>query len=306
MKHRLQRLFLCFVLLSSPFLYVYGKADFQKDEVIIAVLDTGIDDSHELLRGRVIQGFDFIDRDWISEDQDGHGTHVAGIIAREAPGARILSVRIIDNDNDVKYSHAAILYAISQGADVINMSFVEPYQPLTQWAIQYGLSKGVTFVAASGNQGLEEVGYPARYNGVYSISGYEEDGHQFFGNFGENVDYLAPGWKVESAAPDGGFATKSGTSMSAAYVSGVLGYMHTAKPDIKRKELRELLDARSYEVTKISEAASTVQGRSERQLDSIAANAGVDAQVRIPAGSGEARPYKVIDKARIEAGLLAD
>lgn len=305
MKRRVHHLFLSIVLLASPFLYMYGKADFQTDEVIIAVLDTGIDDSHELLQGRVIQGFDFIDGDWISEDQDGHGTHVAGIIAREAPGVRILSVRIIDHDNDVKYSHAAILYAISQGADVINMSFVEPYQPLTQWAIQYGLSKGVTFVAASGNQGLDEVGYPARYDGVYSISGYEQDGHKFFGNFGEGVDYVAPGWQVRSAALDGGTTIKSGTSMSAAYVSGVLGYVHVAKPGINRDELRQWLDEQSYPVTKLPGTVVPERGRVDR-TDTVAADEGANPDVFNDSSTGEARQYKVIDKGRVVKGLLRE
>ncbi|GEM_PF-3325553 len=301
MKFRLHRLFLCFVLIISPFLYLYGKADFRTDEVVIAVLDTGVDDSHELLKGRVIQGFDFIDFDWNSEDQDGHGTHVAGIIASEAPGARILSVRMIDNDNDVKHSHAAILYAISQGADVINMSFVEPYQPMTQWAIHYGLAKGVTFVAASGNQGIDDVGYPAKYDGVYSISGYEQEGHQFFGNYGEHVDYVATGWLVESAALDGQYTVKSGTSMSAAYVSGVLGYMHMMNSPDNNRELEKMLDEYAYPVTK-QDVRSDNRGNRIAQHDAVAAYANFVPVSLSSLEIGAIEQYKVIQKERIVNG----
>ena len=241
-------------------------ADFDTDEVIVAVLDTGVDPNHPLLEGKVINGVDFASRDFDTSDPDGHGTHVAGIIAQEAPEAKILSVRVIAEDDDVRNSAWAVLYSVMRGADVINMSYVEPYSKLTEWAIAYGKSKGVIFVASSGNQGKNQISYPSKYDGVYSVAAFDPDNGRVFGNISEKVRYLAPGINIRSAALDGGYTNKSGTSMSAGYISGVIAYIHTLIPDIQPEELDQLLELASLEVES-HEVTPGLQGHVFRIVD---------------------------------------
>lgn len=213
-----------------------------KDEVIVAVLDTGVDDSHPLLQGKVIQGYDFVDFDSVSDDMDGHGTHVAGIIASKAPEAKILSVRVISSDNRLLNTHLAILYAIAKGASIINMSYAESYHWLTEMAIRYGQLKGVVFVASAGNKGINDTFYPAKYKGVFSISGLNEQENAVYGNYGAQVNYLAPSVSIRSAGLNGSYTTKSGTSMASAYVSGVLAFLKTNQPALTKNGLVAILD----------------------------------------------------------------
>lgn len=231
------------ILLSSLFT-TFPMENSTHDEVIVAVLDTGINADHPQLEGRVIQGWDFADMDDIPMDEDGHGTHVAGIILNNAPNAQILSVRLI-KEKDVIHSASAILYAISQGADIINMSFVEPYNPFTALAIRYGRSQGVLFVASSGNQQRNEVLYPAKYDGVISVAAVDDQHHFLYGNYGEGLGYAAPGIQISSANLVGGQTKKTGTSMSAAYLSGVLAYLKDQHPNLPSDQLLDILEKQS-------------------------------------------------------------
>ncbi|CAM3524495.1 S8 family peptidase [Marinicrinis lubricantis] len=232
------------VLLISYIMVYAGCANFNREEVIVAVLDTGVDSEHPLLRGKVIQGWDFADQDRDSSDDDGHGTHVAGIILEKAPNAKILSVRVIKND-DVMNTGLAILYAITQGADIVNMSFVEPYHPFTEMAIQYGKSKGVVFVASSGNQNQDKVLYPAKYDEVISVTATDESLHYVYGNYGRTVNFAAPGMNIRSASLDGGYLNMTGTSMSAAYMSGVMAYLKSMYPSMGSEDLEDYLNTAS-------------------------------------------------------------
>ncbi|MFD2673063.1 S8 family peptidase [Marinicrinis sediminis] len=234
------RLMLLF-LLVFPSTYFQTTASTAQDEVIVAVLDTGVDDSHPLLAGQVIHGWDFIDQDPLSEDQTGHGTHVAGIIKQNAPEAKILAIRMITGQ-DVQHTAQAILYAISHGADIVNMSFIEPYDVLTEQVIQFGISQGVVFVASSGNQQEDAVYYPAKYEGVLSVAAVDENFESIYGNYGEGLTYAAPGINIESAYLDGENKRMTGTSMSAAYASGVIAYVKQQYPQGTVKQLQYILE----------------------------------------------------------------
>lgn len=230
----------------STLLFVLGTLQTNQDEVIVAVLDTGIDDTHPLLQEKVVQGYDFVDFDPLSDDAIGHGTHVAGIIASKAPEATILSVRVISDEDRLHNTHLAIMYAIAKGASIINMSYAESYHWLTEMAIRYGKLKGVVFVAASGNRGINDSFYPAKYDGVLSISGINEQSEKLFGNYGTRVSYLAPSVGIRSAGLAGDYAVKSGTSMASAYVSGMLAYLKTFDPSLTEPQLLQYLDESSY------------------------------------------------------------
>lgn len=226
----------CFTLfiIAGAVLYGFFKIDFQREGVIVAVLDTGIDADHPLLEGKVMQGYDFVRFRRDTDDANGHGTHVAGIIATIAPEADLLPVRVINDQDQVRRSWLAILYAVVKGADIINMSYAEKYNVATDLAIRFARAKGVVLVASSGNLGVDDVFYPAKYEGVYSVAGWDDHHGRIFGNVGRQVKYAAPGFYIQSAATGGGYTIKSGTSMSAAYMSGVIAHLKAdsmANPD---------------------------------------------------------------------------
>ena len=235
-------------------------------EVLVAVIDSGVDTSHPDLINSVWQnpgeiGFDlsgldkktndidddgngYVD-DWqgwnmvagnnnVSDDQ-GHGTHLSGIIAAgmndnvgivgAAPNARILPVKILDNTGVGTYAQAAegIVYATDMGARIINLGFGGTgSSDLLQNAIQYALNHNVLVVAAAGNSGNATTYYPAGYPGVLAVSAVAPDmSWATFSSSGQHISLSAPGLGIYSTLPGGTFGTFSGTSMSSAQVSGV-------------------------------------------------------------------------------------
>ncbi|NDI35524.1 S8 family peptidase [Chengkuizengella sediminis] len=248
MRNKYKNIILSLTFILYPIIYIVFPTD-RTNEVIVAILDTGVDDSHPLINTQMLEGYDFIDFDSQPEDLVGHGTHVAGIIVTNAPNVKILPIRVISDKDEVQNTYLGIIYAVMNGADIINMSYAESYSLLTDLAIKYGQSKGVIFVASSGNQGIETVFYPAKYSGVYSISGYDQNNKMIFGNYGELVSYIAPGINIRSADLNGGYVEKSGTSMSAAYVSGVIAYLKSNEPSLQNEELTDQLNVISKIVT---------------------------------------------------------
>lgn len=217
------------ILIFSFVLYIRFY-DFQTENHIIAVLDTGVKSQHELLQGKVLDGYNFIEWNRDIEDKEGHGTHVAGIIAKESPESMILPIKVLGDDKKGNMTTSLpILYAIIRGADVINMSFgSKQYDLFTQWSINLASTKGIFLVAATGNDGEERVFYPAKYKNVLGIgNSNQENDIEESSNFGEGMDYLAPGVQIKSAGMMEKEEFKTGTSMSAAYVSGMIGFLET-------------------------------------------------------------------------------
>jgi subtilisin family serine protease len=225
------------------------------ERITVAVLDSGVCLTHPELSDTLLPGFDFVDvlgdadeflGDAVEADPDptdevGHGTHVAGIVAAKgenmpegvAPLCRILPVRVlgalrqgerrvgaglIDNIN------SALKWAVDKGADIINMSFGIRHEggglPHRE-VVEYALSRGVTLVAATGNDGLEELYYPGALPGVIAVGAAEADGEKAsFSTYGPQVMLVAPGTEVFSAYRENGYAYASGTSQAAPFVSG--------------------------------------------------------------------------------------
>ncbi len=238
------------VLMGVAYAYFHN---FSSKQTIVAVIDSGVDYNHPDLKGKVIEGPDYVDGDSNPMDQYGHGTHVAGTIVKEEPHAKILAIRIADSKgNIVSGSTLPILYAIFHGANIVNMSYSQNYSRLTQWAIDFGYAKGVRFVAASGNQGLSTVDYPAAYDHVLAIGGYNDltDGLYLNGNTGKKVTYIAPAVDVLSSdiVPQK-YSEKTGTSMATAYASGVLAYLDYAKKNISSSNLLSKLKQLSHQIS---------------------------------------------------------
>jgi len=192
-----------------------------------------------------------------------HGTHVAGIIAADEIGiltnAKILPIRAIpDGDERDKDIANSILYAVNNGAKVINMSFGKYYSENTKHvflALKYAEEKNVLVVHAAGNEysnNDKKSIYPTSTYNKIKLTNYltiaastPNDGEHIvasFSNYGKNsVDLLAPGEYIYSLAPDNTYSYLSGTSMAAPIVSAIAGMMFSVKPDLSPKEVISLI-----------------------------------------------------------------
>jgi len=242
--------------------------------VTVAVLDTGIELDHPELADVLVAGYDFVDiidgagrflgdflgGDEVPEDEVGHGTHVAGIIAAKGIGmpagvvsvCQLMPVRVlgalekggrrvgaglIDNINN------GIKWAVDHDADVINMSLgVEPVggELPHEEVIDYARQKGVSVVAASGNDGSAMSRYfPGALPYVVTVGAFDESGEvATFSSYGERIDLVAPGTNIYSSSLNKGYAFSNGTSHATPFVSGGIALLHA----LARKRGADLAD----------------------------------------------------------------
>jgi len=193
------------------------------ESIIVAVLDTGIDENHRDLAGRVILEVNFSDSP-TCDDLYGHGAHTAGIIAGIAPECRLMNVKVCDDVGRCEASAAArgIIWAVNNGAKVINIGFCVESSPYLELAINYAWSQGAVIVAAAGNEGKSTPIYPAYYDNCVAVAATNvNDSLALLSNHGDWVDVAAPGFNIYSTLPQNQYGYKSGTSSAAAHVSGV-------------------------------------------------------------------------------------
>ena len=208
------------------------------EDVLIAVLDTGIDDTAPALTGKIASRVNFTNSQ--DYDQRGHGTFIAGIIAAAAenpafPGvaynARLLDVKVAEDDGstDARKVANGVLWAADHGADVINISVVIDNQyPLLERAVDYAWKKGCVIVAAAGNGASRKPVYPAAYANVIAVAASDKnDSLTSWSNWGDWVDVVAPGVDIYSTLPGKQYGFKNGSSFSAALVSGEAALLFT-------------------------------------------------------------------------------
>jgi hypothetical protein len=212
--------------------------------VLVAVIDTGVDADHPDLRGAVVAGRDLVDSTGSDHDPNGHGTHVAGIIAARAgngigiegaaPGARILTIRALDADGsgDTGMVAAAVDEAVTAGAKVINLSLgptanvirsLSPLDPLVA-AVKRAVNADVAVVAAAGNQGLPVCAQPSSLPEILCVEAVTRDlSRAAYSNYGMQVDVVAPGGDdseaIRSTYKDGDYADLMGTSQATPQVA---------------------------------------------------------------------------------------
>ncbi len=212
---------------------------------VVAVVDTGIDAAHPAFSGRITEGWDFVDGDNDPADGNGHGTHVAGIVAAAAdsqtpggaPEATIMPVRVLDDSGAGSNDTVAqgILWAAEHGADVINLSIGDA-GPADRFrkggpvalAIR-AVSTQATVVVAAGNDAQYEQLFRAGVDALVVVATDPAGQPAPFTNVGDSRAVAAPGVDIRSTAlttpsimfPQGtdGYATLSGTSMAAPFVS---------------------------------------------------------------------------------------
>ncbi len=232
------------------------------DGVLVAVLDTGADPGHRLLRSRIVGGTDYVDYDddftdvanGRDDDGDGradeaygHGTHVAGIVALTAPRARLLIVRVLNADGrgDIAAVTAGLRWAIQRGARVINLSLGMLHPSLCiERLLESAEAAGVVVVASAGNSGSElPVEYPASSARTIAVAACEVSSWPApFTSFGSHVDLSAPGVGIRSAYPGDAWRLWSGTSMSAPFVSGTAALLRSVHPTWNRSDVLRRLD----------------------------------------------------------------
>ncbi len=263
-------------------------------DVIVAVVDTGVDLGHPDLRDRLVSGFNFVNevagasgepgdttitpvKNDGPMDDNGHGTHVAGIIAAQAnnnegiagvaPNCRIMPVKVLafntrGFDGDVA---AGIVYAVDHGARIVNMSLGgEGGSRTLERAVQYANSHGVLVVSAMGNDGEDparsygkNLNYPAAYDGVLAVAALElYGGVASYSNHGRWVSVAAPGSSILSTTPTyevydpmvPDYDRLSGTSMATPFVSGVAALLLSAQPHLSGREAKRILESTAQDV----------------------------------------------------------
>ena len=201
----------------------------------VAVIDSGICASHPDLSGRIGAGYDFVEDDTTPQDVAGHGCAVSGVIAANidngigiagvAPNTQIMPLRVLDAQGIGTYSDvaAAIVYAVNQGASIINLSLGGPNSAnILANAVNYAASHDVVVVAAAGNTGTAGVLYPAAYEPVIAVGAVDVSLQRSnFSTYGPEIDALAPGRDILTTRNDGGYDRFSGTSLAAPHVTGV-------------------------------------------------------------------------------------
>ncbi len=223
-----------------------GQGRPGESDITVAILDTGVNYNHPDLNTRIVAGWDFVDGDDQPFDDQGHGTHVAGLVAGLRSGvshhARILPVRVLNTlgQGKLKDIDAGIRYAADRGARVMVLAFGLPDESAKQLlsdSIQYAGERGAVVFAAAGNQGRDldlTPFYPAALklgNLVTVAAQGEGEGLASYSNFGVNsVDIAAPGGTPESggllstsylASINQGYERHWGTSMAAPLVAGL-------------------------------------------------------------------------------------
>jgi len=219
--------------------------------VTIAVIDSGIDATHPELADSIGDTFDALGS---KEGPHVHGTGIAGAIVAHArlmgsaPQARILAIRAFGTAQNGAESNSVVIlksldYAAAHGAQIVNMSFAGPKDPLLERGVAAAAAKGMVLVAASGNAGAKSPPlYPAANPNVIAVSATDAADKLFAAsNRGAHIALAAPGVDIFLPAPDGKYQMTSGTSFSAAYISGLAALVLERNPALKPEQLRTVL-----------------------------------------------------------------
>lgn len=240
----------------------------KKKEIVVAVVDTGIDNSHPFLTENITTkegilskknyGVDFSKGNKGRSrpfDDHGHGTHIAGIIKSVFPGVKILPLKYYnrkakDQDN-LDSTIAALQYAVDQNVDIINYSSGGAGASLEELRVlKAAEKKGILVVAAAGNYGVnidkkENSYYPASYNlrNIITVVNHDINGKlNSSSNWGrQSADVSAPGSRIKSSLPHGRAGYLTGTSQSTAFVTGVAALVKASHPGLNDVEIKNII-----------------------------------------------------------------
>ena len=233
--------------------------------VPVAVIDTGIDSTQPDLAGQVVLYRNYLNPSAPASDDEGHGTHVAGIIAAignnrvegsgTAPQSTVYAFKVLDasgsgDDFDVA---AAIRDAVDlTPCRIISMSLGAsgPEDPILASAVAYAESKGALLVAAAGNDGVTTASYPAALRGVIGVGAVDSSNRlASFSNYGAtDVQITAPGVNILSTVPGTTMQSWSGTSIATPFVSGAAALVWSAHPELTAAQVAEVLEGSAQDL----------------------------------------------------------
>jgi subtilisin family serine protease len=253
-------------------------------DIIVAVLDTGIDWNHPDLVDSMWEndagyhGYDFIDDTWFpmddnvnGYDDDGdwlsniytyHGTHVAGIVGASMDNAigiaglsrvSLMAVKVMNDSGegtDVTVANG-VRWATDNGADIITMSLgVDGVSTPLQNAISYASSRNVVMVAAAGNEGMSVISYPAAFPQVIGVGATDSlDRRASFSNFGAGLDVMAPGVGIFSTQGGGSYQELSGTSAAAPHVAAIAATILSVAPALSPEEIGDIINSTATDLS---------------------------------------------------------
>ncbi|MEA4901438.1 S8 family serine peptidase [Desulfitobacterium sp.] len=239
--------------------------------ITVAVVDTGVDSEHVDLRGNIVSGYNAITgRSGLSAtlDNNGHGTHVAGIIAAQlngtgivgvAPQAKIMPIKAVDSTGEGTDDVIAdgIVWAANHGAQIINLSLgADSEEAILKEAVRYALDQGCLIVAAGGNKDEENrlttLTYPAADPEVLAVTATDEqDRLASFSLTGPGACLAAPGTNIVSdywQKGAAGYAVSDGTSMASPFVAGTAALVWSQHPDFSASKVRQILEDSSLDL----------------------------------------------------------
>lgn len=197
-----------------------------KNPVRVAVIDSGLDMTHEFFPPYIVEsGWNTLDDSSNIYDDVGHGTHIAGIIRQRAPNALIIPYKIVDRDGG-RLSNVVQAFdkAITTKVDVINTSFgvLSPSNAL-EYMMQKAEEKNIIVISAAGNLNTSDAFYPASFTYSIAVAGVDNVGEKMTkSNFGDWIDVASYGNYIWSSLPGNNYGHKSGTSQATAYVTGAV------------------------------------------------------------------------------------
>lgn len=260
------------------------------DSVVVAVVDSGVDLDHPDLHAQLLPGYNMVDivgqspipgwnwngrfhtRDANPQDEVGHGTHVAGIIAAMTNNntgvagvtwlCKILPVRVLaqivrTSDGTVSASGissdiaAGIIWAAGHGAHIINLSFGGFQDNFEEEdAVKYAVAKGCLVVAAMGNDGTSIPVFPAAFPDVVAVGALNQsDKRPSWSNIGSHISLVAPGVDIFSTYWDNNYKCEDGTSMAAPHVSGVAALVKSCDLSLTASEIAQILRDTSHRIS---------------------------------------------------------
>jgi hypothetical protein len=294
--------------IGDPAQYALGKLRIGEahklatgERVLVAVIDSGIDLSHPELAGVIVGSFDAIGN---AAPPHQHGTAIAGAIAAHArlmgaaPSAKILAIRAFGASGaSAEATTMAILksiqYASLQQARIINMSFAGPNDPNLSRELAAAKVKGAVLIAASGNFGPKSPPqYPAADPNVIAVSATDVDDKMFgASNIGPHIAVAAPGVDILLPSPGNDYRLISGTSFSAAYVSGVAALIIQRAPGLSPDAVRNILQSTAKDLGPIGKDPEFGAGLVDAYQAIMAAQASATAEATPTpqAGTGKAK-----------------
>lgn len=238
----------------------------QGEGVVIALLDSGVDPNHPDLIGNILfePGYDFGDNDAQAYDDHGHGTAMAGLMVAKcynqqgicgiAPAAKIIPYKINQPGSGRFLASdlaAAIIAAVDSSATIISLSLVlDEAVQVVQEALLYAKAQGKIVIAAVGNQGRQQVAYPAKLPWIIGVGAVDAEGNRLpSSNYGDGILISAPGKNLLSTLIGGGYADWfDGSSAATALVSGMLALIVAQQPHATAAEWLVTLLATSQDV----------------------------------------------------------